>query len=85
MNITLNSVFICRVNSSDVSQETIGSATGLGLVLTTAGNIQITVVGTAQTPNVGDYINVVFVYTNAAMTTQSFQFTPNQTINTPLR
>jgi hypothetical protein len=38
MDATLESVFICRVNSSDVNQETIGSSTGLGLS-TTSGTV----------------------------------------------
>jgi hypothetical protein len=84
MNLTLSSVFICRVNSADVNQATIGSATGLGISLGTTGVKTVNVTGTAQTPNVGDYINIVMVYTNGAMTSQSFQFQPTQLIDTPL-
>ena len=82
MNITLTAVYICRVNSSNVSQATIGSSTGLTTVMNGAvysGNVT----GTAQTPSAGDYVNIVFVFTNGAMSTQTFNITANQLIDTP--
>jgi hypothetical protein len=84
MNLTLTEVYICRINSSNVSQATIGSATGLGLGLGTTGVQSGTISGSAQTPSSGDYVNIVFVFTNAAMNTQSISVTHNQVIDTPL-
>ena len=83
MNLTLTEVHICRVNSSNINQATIGSATNLGLVLTTTGVKSGTITGISQTPNVGDYVNIVFVFTNGAMSTQSTVITHNQIINSP--
>jgi hypothetical protein len=84
MNFTLREVYICRVNSSDVSQATIGSDTAVNTVLTSTGVRSGTISGSAQTPNSGDYVNIVFVFTNGAMTTQSIGVTHNQLIDTPL-
>ena len=45
-----------------------------------SGNIT----GAAQTPSAGDYVNVVFVFSNgASMSTATFSFTSDQLINSP--
>jgi hypothetical protein len=84
MNVTLSSVYVCRVASDDTPISTIGSSTALGLSLATTGVITTTVSGTAETPNFGDYINIVLVFTNGAMTNQTFEYLPDQNIDTPL-
>lgn len=83
MNLTLEEVYICRVNSSDVNQATIGSVTALAVSLGSTGVKSGTISGSAQTPSVGDYVSVVFVYSNGAMSAQTFQYTPNQNIDSP--
>ena len=81
---TLEEIHICRVNSSCVSQETLGSATGLGLS-TSAGQQDVVVnQGAAASPNAGDKIIVVVVLANAAtMGNQKVQLTHNQLISSP--
>lgn len=83
MNLTLEEVYICRFNSSDVSQATIGSSTALAISLGTTGVKSGTISGSAQSPSVGDYVSVMFTFSNSAMSAQSFSFTPNQNIDSP--
>lgn len=83
MNITLRSVYICRVNSSGVNQATIGSSTGLSVSLGTTGVKSGTISGSAQTPNAGDYVVIVYVTENGAMSTQSAGVTPDQLTDSP--
>lgn len=83
MDVTWESCFICRVNSSCVNQATIGSATGLGLATTT--NPQSTVIsGSAQTPGAGDKVIITLGFSNAnTMFSRTVGITPSQTIASP--
>lgn len=83
MNITLNEVYICRVDSSDVSQATIGSATALGISCGATGVKSGTISGSAQTPNTGDYVRILFCFSSSAMSVQLTGITPNQNIDSP--
>lgn len=83
MNLTLGEVYLCRVNSSDVNQATIGSATGLGISLSSTGVKSGTISGSSQSPSAGDYVSVVLVFTNTAMTGQQADCTLNQNIDSP--
>ena len=83
MNIDLTEIHICRHNSACVTQESIGSATGLTIDCGTTGVKSQTVTGSAVTPVAGDVVIVVFVFTNAAMTIQSIGVTPDQNIDSP--
>lgn len=83
-NITLTDVFICRVNSSNVSQATIGSNSSLAVDFGTTGVKSGTITGLVQTPAVGDYVNIVFVFDKAGMGNESFDITPNQVIDSPI-
>lgn len=83
MNLSISEIYICRVNSSCVNQETIGSATGLSISLGSTGVKTQTVTGSAVTLGAGDIVTVVFKIVNGAMTDQSFNFTPDQNIDSP--
>lgn len=81
-NATLEEVHVCRLNSSNVSQATIGSTTGIGTALSSTGVITTNVTGSAQTPSAGDKVYIVFVFdTNGSP--QAIGWTPDQTITTP--
>ena len=83
MNLTLDSVHLCRVNSSCTNQASIGSATSQGISLSTTGVKTVSVTGSAQTPGVGDRIVVVVGIINGAMTSQATSFTADQNIDSP--
>src|SRR5574341_118548 len=78
MNMTWTKCFLCRVNSANVNQETLGSVTGLAISLSTTGVKTATITGSAATPSAGDSVAVVIVVDNAAMTAQTFDYTPDQ-------
>lgn len=82
-NVTISSVYICRVNSADVSQATIGSSTGLSISCGSVGVLSGTVTGLAQTPSAGDYVVVIFGMTNSSMSSAGPQILGDQTIDTP--
>lgn len=83
VHITLSEVYICRVNSADVSQAIIGSSTGLSISCGSVGVLSGTVSGLAQTPSAGDYVVIIFVMTNSSMSSAGPQILGDQTINTP--
>lgn len=83
MNFTTTEVFICRMNSSGVSQQTIGSSTGLGISHATTGVKSATISGAAATPSPGDFILVLLVGTNAAMSVQNPGVINGQNIDSP--
>jgi hypothetical protein len=82
-NCRLDEVYICRVNSSNVTQSTIGSVTGLNLSTGSVGVLSGNITGLAQTPSTGDYVAVVFVFTNTSMASAGPQVLGDQTISTP--
>lgn len=83
MNVTLVAIWICRVDSSGVNQATIGSATGLSISVGTTGVKSQTVTGSAQTPAAGDMVEVVFLFSNGAMSSSSLNIKPDQNIDSP--
>jgi hypothetical protein len=83
-SISLQEVHICRVNSSDVSQETICSINGLNTPLNTQGVVVGSMAGASQSPSAGDYVNIIFVFSNTSTTSDAFGFISNQIINTPI-
>ena len=83
MNITWTRVYVCRINSTCVNQETIGSNTAVGISLGTTGVKSTTVSGSAQTPAVGDKVLIVLAFTNGAMSVQAATSVPNQDIDSP--
>ena len=83
MNLSIIAIDICRVNSSCVNQESIGSATGLSISLGTTGVKSQNVTGSAVTLAAGDKVVIVFHVANGAMSGQSFAWTPDQNIDSP--
>lgn len=83
LGIWLEEVHICRVNSSCVSQETIGSTTGIHNQMNSTGVRTISVTGIAQAPSVGDKVIIVLVFTNDDNHGNGFNFTPNQDVDSP--
>lgn len=82
--ITWDAVYVCRVNGACAAVGTAGSATGLGINLKTAGVKSWTVSGAALGGSAGDGVYVVLVFSNGMTSAQSFQFTSDQKIDTPL-
>lgn len=85
MNMTITSCAVCRLNSSDVNQATIGETTGLSISLGSSGVKTITVAGSAQTPSVGDKVVILFGGDNSSMSAQAGAgvITPDQNIDSP--
>jgi hypothetical protein len=83
MNLTWSQVYVCRINSTCVNQETIGSNTAVNISLSTTGVKSTTVSGSAVTPSAGDKVLIVLAFTNGAMSSQSAQYTPDQDIDSP--
>jgi hypothetical protein len=84
-DITWTETHVCRVNSSCVSQETIGSLTGQSVSLGTTGPKSMTVPGAAVTPAAGDRIYIVCVFDmGGAHGNQTAALIPDQLIDTPL-
>ena len=84
-NVKLSAVYVCRVNSSNVSQATIGSNTSVDTTVTANSVISVNVTGSSQTPSANDYVNIVYVFSNTVGTisTQSFTVKSDQIINSP--
>lgn len=81
--VTLESVHICRVNSSCVNQETIGSSSGLALS-TTAGVQSPTVSCSAVTFAGGDKVIIILGFSeNAGDPSAIIGITPDQTMILP--
>jgi hypothetical protein len=78
--ITLDAIYICRVNSSCTSQATIGSLTAINANLASAGVQTHTVSGSAQSPSAGDKVIIIFLFDNAQAMTQDIGLTPDQII-----
>jgi hypothetical protein len=82
MNLTLNEIHLCRVNSSCAAVATIGSLTGIARNLGTTGAVTHNVTGSSDTHNSTDKLMVLLVITNGAMSAQSA--TVQTTIATPI-
>ena len=84
MDITLDQVHICRVNSGCTNQESLGSETGIGFN-TANGLTTRTISGSAvASPSAGDRVAIVIVFDKSSShSARSFDITPNQTITAP--
>lgn len=83
-NLTWNRVTICRMDVSCVSQGTIlATSAALGISLATTGVKSTVQSGLVQVPNTGDKVIIILGFSNAAGTSQSFAFTPDQNIDSP--
>lgn len=77
--LTLDEIHICRVNSSYVNQETLGSLTGIGANLSGTG-VQSHTVNQASSTTItaGDKIIIIYAFDNAQSMANSFGYTPDQ-------
>lgn len=84
--LSVEEVYVCRVNSSNVSQETIGSLTGIGRSLGTAQVESFTVSGSATTASATDRIQIIVIFTNTHTHggDDAVGITMGQSITTPL-
>lgn len=83
-NLSLIEIHVCRVNSSCVSQETVGSSVGLGISMGTTGVKNVDVIGSEQSASATDRIYIVFIFQAINHTSPTFGFTPDQNIDTPI-
>ena len=84
-NATWIATFVCRFNSACVSQETIGSLVAQTISLGSTGVKTHTVSGSAVTPADNDKVYCVLVVDFAAdHGNVSFNFTPDQLVDTPI-
>ena len=79
----IKNIDICRVNSSGVSQATIGT-----LSMTEAGGAGRTVYthsisGSSQSPSAGDYVVITYSFSYRAFSGSSNRIYPSQIINSP--
>jgi hypothetical protein len=82
MNLTLDEIHLCRVNSSCAAVSTIGSLTGIARNLGTTGAVTHNVTGSSDTHGSTDKLMVLLVCTNGAMSNQAA--TLQTTIATPI-
>jgi hypothetical protein len=82
LGTTLDSVYVCRVNSAGVSQATVGSNTNPGVALNSTGVKTVTVSGSAQTAGATDRWYIVLSYKTTA-SSGSFSIKFDQLIDTP--
>ena len=80
--LILASVDICRVNSSGIAQETIGTA-NYTTNIPTSGVLSGTITGSAQTPSSGDYVIINFTFRNIDTSSRNTTITNDQIINSP--
>ncbi len=83
MTVTWESLFMCRLNSSCVNQETMASATSLGIA-TNAGNQSSTLEDPDGTFDVGDKVVFILGFSNThEHSTSNVGITPSLTITSP--
>lgn len=82
-NLQWDACYICRCNSSGVSQGTVGSLTGQGISLGTTGVKSMTVSGSAQSAAATDRWYIVLVLKSTSAGIQSCAFHSDQLIDTP--
>lgn len=83
-NVTYRRLFVCRRTAADVAVATVVNSGVVQVVLNPAGIYTGTVTGVASSGAIDDVAYIVCTVLNGAGTAQSFQFTPNQTILTPI-
>lgn len=83
MNLTLTKCRLCVFNSSNISQASLGSNTELSISLGSTGVKTASVTGSSYSPSVGDKVMVIWYTVNGSMSSQTFEFTPDQNIDSP--
>lgn len=84
-DLTLEDIYVCRVNSSGVSQETLGSETGLATDISAGGVFTTNItLSAASAHNAGDRVYITVAVANAhSHTSRTLEILPNQNIDTP--
>lgn len=83
-DLNLVEVHVCRVNSSCVSQATVGSSVGLSISIGSIGVKTVEVEGAEQSAADTDRIYIVLVFKQTSHANAVFGFTPDQNIDTPI-
>ncbi len=79
------SLYICRLNSAGVNQETVASATGLAIDLSTTGVKSQTISqGSPVTAAAGDRFYIVLGFDNSNSCQQTLNLHKDQNIDTPI-
>jgi len=81
--LTWEEVHVCRINSSCVNQETIGSSTALAIDLGTTGVKSTTVSGSAITFAAGDKVMVIISISSTDGMARNIGITPSEIQDTP--
>lgn len=81
--ISWDQVDICRINSSCVSQASIGVQGGVVSMAGTGVKTFATITGSAQAPNNGDKVMVLLTFSNIAGVGSNLSFLPDVNIDSP--
>jgi hypothetical protein len=81
--LKLVGVDICRVNSSGVSQSTIGTDSYNIIIGNSYTVFSGTISGSSQTPSAGDFVVINFVFQNTTGGNKGGEIRNNQIINSP--
>lgn len=84
IGLTLEAVYVCRVNAACGVVGTVGSATGLGQNVTPVAIYTVPVIGVESVGAVDDSFYIVAVFDNSAAFIRTLTWTPDQTIDTPI-
>lgn len=85
--ISLEEIYVCRLNQAEVNQETLGSATAIGQALGTAQVYSNSISCSAATsPLETDRLALIYVFSNSSEHggADAIGITPSQIINTPI-
>lgn len=82
MNVTLEEVWVCRLNSGCTNQESLGNETGIGFA-TNGGTTTRTFTCSGASPSAGDVVQIICVYSNSFSMDVGIGITPDQTIQSP--
>lgn len=82
-DVDIEAIYICRLNSSCVSQETIGSLTAIGTTLTAGVKTHTVTQSASVTISAGDIVAIIYVLTKITGTFELFGITPDQDIDSP--
>lgn len=84
-NLTLEEIYVCRVDSGGTSQETLGSVTGLATDISAGGVFPTNItLSAASAHNAGDRAYIVIVVANSHdHTSRTLEVLPDQNIDTP--
>ena len=83
-NCTLTEIYVCRLNSSCVSQESLGSVLSLSQSLNSTGTFTQNITGSSTTAAATDKVAFVLVGSNSNMNARTGEFTRDEVCDTPI-